>query len=240
MRPDGRKNDELRPVHIERGYIRTAHGSALVECGNTRVLCTAMVDDRVPQWLHRSGRGWVSAEYSMLPGSTQSRKSRDRGGQVDGRMVEIQRLIGRALRGVINTELIGERTIWLDCDVLQADGGTRTASITGAYVALCDAVEWLRRNKGLTLEPMTGQVAALSVGICKGEIRTDICYLEDSEAEVDMNVVMLTSGEFIEVQSSGERGAFSGQHLQDMVSAAAKGIREIFQAQNRALGRDQA
>ena len=237
MRVDGRNNLQLRPVQIRRNFSKNAHGSALVEFGDTHVLCTAMVEDRVPPWLYKSGKGWVSAEYAMLPGSTPQRKSRDRGGNLDGRVVEIQRLIGRSLRGVINMEVFGERTIWVDCDVLQADGGTRTAAITGAYVALCDAVEWLRKGKNIQAQPITGQVAAVSVGMCHGEVTVDLCYSEDVAAEVDMNVAMLATGQLIEVQGTGEHRTFSRKELDDMLVSSEQAIRELFVLQNRALGR---
>ena len=235
MRPNHRKVDELRPVKITRGYTNNPPGSVLVEFGNTRVLCTAMFEDTVPPFLADTGKGWLSAEYAMLPGSTPTRKQRDRSGKVDGRSTEIQRLIGRCLRAVVDTKLLGERTIWVDCDVIQADGGTRTVAITGAYVALMDAVKYLKKREKLRGEPVIGQIAAVSVGIVKGRPVVDLCYEEDSSAEVDANVVMLGTGEFVEVQCTAERGAYQRKQLDAMLDLAAHSIRQLMDIQNNAL-----
>ena len=206
----------------------------LIEVGGTRVICTASVEERVPPFLQNSGRGWVTGEYGMLPGSTERRKPRDRS-KTDGRTVEIQRLIGRSMRAVVDTEKLGERTIWIDCDVIQADGGTRTAAITGGYVALVDAVRWLLDNEMLDANPLTDLVAAVSVGIVDGRTLVDLCYAEDVGAEVDMNVVMTGKGDFVEVQGTAEHKAFSAKDLTKLLSVAGSGIRRFIQAQKRAL-----
>lgn len=234
MRPEGRKEHQLRPVRIERGFTRSAPGSVLIEMGKTRVLCTASVEPEVPPFLVGKGRGWLTAEYDMLPGATTPRRRRDRTGKVDGRTVEIQRLIGRALRNVVRLEALGENTIWMDCDVLDADGGTRTASITGAYVALVDAV---RRSP---LADRAGaifadSVAAVSVGIVAGEVLLDLEYVEDSAADVDMNLVMTGSGKFIEVQGTGERANFSLDELHSLLAVGQAGIRQLQAIQRQAL-----
>jgi len=234
-RADGRHADELRPTRIRRRYTANPPGSVLIETGATRVLCTAMVEPGVPKFLLNSGQGWVTAEYGMLPGSTPSRKQRETGVNVDGRSVEIRRLIGRAMRAAINTKAFPGYTIWLDCDVLQADGGTRTASITGAYVALADAVAWMRRQKLVRSEPLTGMVAAVSVGVVAGQPALDLCYAEDAAADVDMNVVMTDRGEFIEVQGTAEHGAFGDAQLLGMLGLAKNGIQRLFGLQTKAL-----
>ncbi len=233
-RVDGRKSNEIRPVRITRRYTRNAPGSVLIEVGGTRVICTASVEKRVPPFLQNSGRGWVTGEYGMLPGSTERRKPRDRG-RTNGRTVEIQRLIGRSMRAVVDSEKLGERTIWIDCDVIQADGGTRTAAITGGYVAMVDAIRWLLDNKMLDTNPLTGLVAAVSVGIVDGRVVVDLCYAEDVGAEVDMNVVMTGKGEFVEIQGTAEHKAFSAKDLTKLLSVAGSGIRRFIQAQKRAL-----
>ncbi len=233
-RVDGRKSSEIRPVRITRRYTRNAPGSVLIEVGGTKVICTASVEKRVPPFLQNSGRGWVTGEYGMLPGSTGRRKPRDRG-RTDGRTVEIQRLIGRSMRAVVDSEKLGERTIWIDCDVIQADGGTRTAAITGGYVAMVDAIRWLLDNKMLDTNPLTGLVAAVSVGIVDGRVMVDLCYAEDVGAEVDMNVVMTGKGEFVEIQGTAEHKAFSAKDLTKLLSVAGGGIRRFIQAQKRAL-----
>ncbi|MFQ5465481.1 MAG: ribonuclease PH [Thermodesulfobacteriota bacterium] len=235
-RPDGRAPDELRPVKITRGYLEFAEGSVLIEAGSTRVICTATVEDRVPPFLAGKGSGWVTAEYSMLPRSSPRRIPRESArGKVGGRTHEIQRLIGRSLRAVVDLELLGERTIVVDCDVIGADGGTRTASITGAFVALTDTITLLKASGALAAEPITDSVAAVSVGIVKGTACLDLNYVEDSTAEVDMNVVMTGSGRFIEVQGTAEAGAFTREELDRMLDLAGKGTEELTGLQTRTL-----
>jgi ribonuclease PH len=236
IRSDGRRPDELRPVTIEPGYLKYAEGSALISVGNTRVLCAATLEERVPQWLKGKGVGWVSAEYAMLPRATQERTQRESAkGRVGGRTHEIQRIIGRALRAVTNTAKLGERTVWIDCDVLQADGGTRTASVTGAYVALALA---LRSQKELTgpAWPLTGMVAATSVGIVNGAPLLDLAYDEDSAAHTDMNVFMTDKGAFVELQGTAEAAPFDRAQLDRMLGLAEDGIRRLFEIQRDALG----
>jgi ribonuclease PH len=236
MRRDGRGADELRPIRIEPGFVRSATGSALIEAGGTRVICTASVDESVPRWMKGQGKGWVTAEYGMLPASTGDRKQRDVSkGRPDGRTVEIQRLIGRSLRGVIDFEALGERTVWVDCDVLEADGGTRCASITGGYVALELALQTLVDAGKLGALPLTGSVAAVSCGIVGGEPLLDIDYPEDSTAEVDMNVVMTGEGGLVEVQATGERTPLSRTSLDALLALAASGIEELRDAQRAAV-----
>lgn len=237
MRSYDRSADQLRPVNILRDYTRNAPGSVLVEFGGTRVLCTANVDAKVPPFLEGKGKGWLTAEYSMLPGSTSPRKSRDRSGKVDGRSVEIQRLIGRSLRNVVHLDRIGENTLWIDCDVLDADGGTRTASITGAFVALVDAV---RKSPLADLSEaiFADSVAAVSVGILAEQVLLDLDYSEDSIAGVDMNLVMTGAGRFIEVQGTGENTSFSGTELAEMLQVGQKGIEYLTGKQKEALGSD--
>jgi ribonuclease PH len=236
MRVDGRAPDELRPVRIEPGFVRSASGSALIEAGGTRVICTASVDESVPRWMKGEGKGWVTAEYGMLPASTGDRKQRDVSkGRPDGRTVEIQRLIGRSLRGVIDFEALGERTVWVDCDVLEADGGTRCASITGGYVALELALARLVTEGKLDSLPLTGSVAAVSCGVVGGEPLLDLDYPEDSTAEVDMNVVMTGDGGLVEVQATGERTPLSRTSLDALLVLAAAGIEELRAAQRAAV-----
>ena len=236
MRPSGRAPDELRPVRLARHYTRHAEGSVLVEFGDTRVLCTASVEDGVPAFLRGSGKGWITAEYGMLPRSTHTRTAREAArGKQTGRTQEIQRLIGRALRAVTDLAALGERTITLDCDVLQADGGTRTAAITGGYVALVDAVEALVKRGALAANPIHAQVAAVSVGICKGMPVLDLDYAEDAEAETDMNVVMNNGGAFIEVQGTAEGHAFRRHELDELLNLAAQGIGQLLALQLEAL-----
>ena len=231
-----RAPDALRPVTVEPGFMRTASGSALISAGETRVICTASVDESVPRWMAGKGSGWVTAEYGMLPASTGDRKARDVSkGRPDGRTVEIQRLIGRALRGVIDFSALGENAIYLDCDVLQADGGTRTASITGAYVAL--ACEKLVAAGTIARLPLTGSVAAISCGIVDGVALLDLDYPEDSSAEVDANVVMTGEGGLVEVQATAERTPLSRAHLDDLLALAQKGIEQLREAQAAAAGR---
>src|SRR3984885_14538972 len=227
---------DLRPVTIEPGFVRTATGSALISVGETRVICTASVQESVPRWLQRSGRGWVTAEYGMLPASTGDRKQREATkGRLDGRSVEIQRLIGRSLRGVIDFEALGERTIYIDCDVLQADGGTRCASITGGMVALQLACAKLIADGKLQRSPLTATVAAVSAGIVGGAALLDLDYSEDSTAEVDANVVMTGDGGLVEVQAMAERTPLSRAHLDDLLALAAGGIEELRGAQDAAI-----
>jgi ribonuclease PH len=236
-RSHGRGPDELRPTAIEPGFVRTATGSALISMGETRVICTASHQGGVPKWLAGSGRGWVTAEYGMLPASTGERKQRDATrGRQDGRTVEIQRLIGRSLRGVVDFGALGENTIYLDCDVLQADGGTRCASITGAYVALALACERLRSTGRVAGMPLTGSVAAVSSGVVGGVPVLDLDYAEDSTAEVDANVVMTGDGGLVEVQATAERTPLSRAHLDDLLGLAAKGIEELRAIQAAAVG----
>ncbi len=235
MRPSARAADELRPINITRHYIKHADGSALIECGDTRVICTASVENSVPGFLRGTGSGWVTAEYGMLPRSTGSRMRREAStGRQGGRTMEIQRLIGRALRASIDTEKLGERTITIDCDVIQADGGTRTASISGAWVALADAIQGLIENGDLEQSPIHCQVAAISVGIYQGEAVLDLDYAEDSSADTDMNIVMNSHGGFIEVQGTAEAAAFTEQELNAMLTLARTGINRIFEIQQSA------
>ncbi len=236
-RADGRVPDAIRTVEIAPHFVRTAAGSALMTQGGTRVICTASVVDSVPRWMAGRGRGWVTSEYGMLPASTGERKQRDvTRGRPDGRTVEIQRLIGRSLRGVIDFEALGERTVYVDCDVLQADGGTRTAAITGAYVALHDAVTWLGAHGKLAdPKPISCQVAAVSVGVVDGRVRLDLPYEEDSRAEVDTNVVATDRGTLIEVQGTGEGTTFSRRTLDAMLDSALAGIELLCAAQTEAL-----
>ena len=237
MRPDGRNVDELRGIKITKNFLNTAEGSVLIEMGDTKVICTASIEEKVPPFLREQKKGWVTGEYSMLPRSTSTRMVRESSrGKVGGRTHEIQRLIGRSMRSVVDLETLGERTIWIDCDVIQADGGTRTAAITGAFVALKDAVNTLLANGTITQQPIKDYVAAISVGIIEGEPRLDLCYAEDSNAEVDMNIVMTGSGKFIEVQGTAETEPFSSEHLQKMVSLANVGINKLILVQKEALG----
>ena len=234
-----RAPDELRPTTIEPGFIRTATGAALISMGETRVVCTASAEEGVPRWLAGSGRGWVTAEYGMLPASTGERKQRDISrGRADGRTIEIQRLIGRSLRGVIDFEALGERTIYIDCDVLQADGGTRTASITGGMVALRLAIERLKTDGKLERSPLTGGVAAISCGIVAGVPLLDLDYSEDSTAEVDANVVMTGDGGLVEVQATAERTPLSRAHLDELLAMAATGIEALRSLQDEAVLED--
>ncbi len=234
-RPSGRAPDALRAVSFVRHFTRHAEGSVLVSFGDTRVLCTASVDDKPPPWLRGSGEGWVTAEYSMLPRATHSRSARESARGVSGRTHEIQRLIGRALRAVVDRKALGERQIVLDCDVLQADGGTRTAAITGAYVALMDATRKLLRDKIISKDPIHGQVAAVSVGIWRGQPVLDLDYTEDSDCETDMNVVQNDAGGFIELQGTAEGHAFRDSELTSMLALARGGIAQLQQLQREAL-----
>ena len=236
MRVDGRKPKELRPLRITPSYLKTADGSVLIEGGDTKVICTAKLEERVPPFLRNSGKGWITAEYGMLPGSSAARISREAArGKIGGRTHEIQRLIGRSLRAITDLKSLGERTIWIDCDVIQADGGTRTASITGAYVALVEATRKLLKQGILTTDPIRDAVAAVSIGIVEGEILLDLAYEEDSRADVDMNFVMTGSGKFIEVQGTAENAPFTKKQLERMSEIALGGIRELLKAQKKVL-----
>ena len=235
-RPSGRAPDELRPVRFTRGFTKHAEGSVLVEFGDTRVLCTASIEDVVPPFLRGKGQGWVTGEYGMLPRATHSRSAREAArGKQSGRTQEIQRLIGRSLRAVVDLQALGERTVTIDCDVLQADGGTRTASITGGYVALAEACEALARRGSLRANPIHGQVAAVSVGIVAGGPVLDLDYAEDSEAETDMNIVMNNGGAFVEIQGTAEGHAFRRHELDALLDLAASGLGQIFALQAQAL-----
>jgi ribonuclease PH len=235
-RTDGRGASELRPIVLLPGFMPNAEGSCLVEMGGTKVICTATVEDGVPRWLKGRGSGWVTAEYSMLPRSSSERISREvNKGRVGGRTQEIQRLIGRSLRAVTDLEALGERSLIIDCDVLQADGGTRTASITGGFVALAQSVMWMKENMGLNADPLVDSIAAVSVGIVQGEPLLDLKYDEDSTADVDMNVVMTGSGSFVEVQGTAEKGVFNRDELDTLLALAEKGIAELTSAQQTAL-----
>jgi ribonuclease PH len=236
MRSDGRKAKQLRPLSITPGYIKTADGSALIEVGDTKVICTAKLEERPPQFLRNSGKGWITAEYGMLPGSSQVRIGRESTrGRIGGRTHEIQRLIGRSLRAVADLKSFGERTIWVDCDVIQADGGTRTASITGGYVALVQAVRcWLSKGV-INADPIRDSVAAVSIGIVDGKIFLDLAYDEDSRADVDMNFVMTGSGKFIEIQGTAESAPFTKKQMERMTEIAQQGIRELLKAQQKII-----
>ena len=237
MRPDERKADELRGIKITKNFLNTAEGSVLIEMGDTKVICTASIEDKVPPFLKDQKKGWVTGEYSMLPRSTSTRMVRESSrGKVGGRTHEIQRLIGRSMRSVVDLKALGERTIWLDCDVIQADGGTRTAAITGAFVAMKDAVNSAIADGTIAQQPIKDYVAAISVGIVEGEPRLDLCYEEDSNAEVDMNIVMTGSGKFIEVQGTAETEPFGSDDLQKMIELAGAGINKLIAVQKEALG----
>ncbi|OGQ56620.1 MAG: ribonuclease PH [Deltaproteobacteria bacterium RIFCSPLOWO2_02_56_12] len=236
MRTDGRKERELRPIVITPSYIKSADGSVLIEVGDTRVICTAKLEDKVPPFLRHSGKGWITAEYGMLPSSSQVRISREAArGRIGGRTHEIQRLIGRSLRTIADLKSLGERTIWIDCDVIQADGGTRTASITGAYVALVEAARQLIKQGVVQKNPIKDSVAAVSVGIVDGKPLLDLNYEEDSRAEVDMNFVMTGSGKFVEVQGTAESAPFTKKGLDRMAEIAQQGIRELLKVQKKVL-----
>ncbi|ALT00178.1 ribonuclease PH [Lacimicrobium alkaliphilum] len=236
MRPSGRTASQIRPVTITRQFTQHAEGSVLIEFGNTKVICTATVEEGVPRFMKGQGKGWVTAEYSMLPRSTHTRSQREAArGKQGGRTLEIQRLIARALRGAVDLKLLGENTVIIDCDVIQADGGTRTASITGGCVALMDALTWMRSKGLIKANPMKYMIAAISVGIYKGTPIADLEYLEDSAAETDMNVVMADSGQLIEVQGTAEEAPFSFDELQEMMELSKHALRELFDIQRAAL-----
>jgi ribonuclease PH len=237
MRLDLRANDELRTVTITPGFIKNANGSVLIEFGDTKVICTATVEENVPPFLKGTGKGWLTGEYGMLPASTQVRKARESSrGKVDGRTQEIQRLIGRSLRSIINLDEIGERTIWIDCDVIQADGGTRTASITGGFVALVYCVQWMLDKGLIDNSPLQGQLAAVSAGIYNGQAILDLCYEEDSKAKVDMNLVMTRNNEFTEIQGTGEDNPFTKEEFEQILALGEKGIKELISIQDKAIG----
>jgi ribonuclease PH len=234
MRSDGRTSKNLREIKITRNFIKKAEGSALIEIGNTRVICTASIEEKVPVFLKDQNRGWVTAEYSMLPRSTATRTMRESvAGRIGGRTHEIQRLIGRALRSVTDLDALGERTIWLDCDVIEADGGTRTASITGAFVAMSEAIQYALSNNIITKQPIKDYVAAVSVGIVDGKPLLDLSYEEDARAEVDMNVVMTCSGKFVEIQGTAETEPFDKKNLDKLLLLASTGIKKIISIQKK-------
>lgn len=233
LREDGRQNDEIRSVRITKDYLKHPTGSVLIEMGDTKVICSAMIEDKVPHFLRGCGKGWITAEYSMLPSSTHTRKIRESSkGKIEGRTQEIQRLIGRALRSIVDLEKLGEKTIWIDCDVIQADGGTRTASITGAFVALADALGKLYKKN----IPLKGYLSAVSVGVVEDEVMLDLCYIEDFKAKVDMNMVMTDSGEFVELQGTGEDSPFSIEELNEIIRLGQFGTKALIEKQKEALG----
>ena len=239
MRSDGRKNDQVRHAKITRNYIKHAEGSVLIEVGDTKVICTASIEEKVPPFLKGTGEGWITAEYNMLPRSTATRKPRDIARlKVDGRTMEIQRLIGRALRSVVDLKALGEKTIWIDCDVIQADGGTRTTSICGAFVALVDAMNKLHRHKPFKVYPIRKFLCATSVGIVGDEKLLDLCYEEDSTARVDMNVIGTDEGEFVEIQGTGEEAPFNRKELNELLDLAEKGIKQMIALQKECLKMD--
>ncbi len=235
-RYDGRKNDEIRDIKITRKYISHADGSVFIEMGNTRIVCTATIEEKVPPFLRGKGKGWITAEYDMIPGSTPRRIIRPQAsGRINGRTHEIQRLIGRSLRAAVDLDMIGERTIWIDCDVIEADGGTRTASITGSFIALFDSLQGMIENEIINEMPIESFVAAISVGIVDGKILTDLCFIEDSNAEVDMNVVANSKGNLIEVQSTAEGAPFSREQFDQMLGDASSAIEDITELQKKIL-----
>ncbi|WP_055071533.1 ribonuclease PH [Clostridium massiliamazoniense] len=239
MRLNNRKVDQVRPVKITRNFTKYAEGSVLIEVGNTKVICTASIEDRVPAFLKGKGEGWITAEYNMLPRSTQNRKQRDISKlKVDGRSMEIQRIIGRSLRSIVDLKALGEKTIWIDCDVIQADGGTRTTSITGAFIALVDAINKIHKRKNFSVYPIRNFVTAISVGIVNSEVLVDLCYEEDSKASVDMNIVMTDEGEFIEIQGTGEEKPFSREMLNELLIYAEKGCKQMIEIEKNCLKMD--
>ena len=239
MRIDGRKNDQVRHTKVTRNYIKHAEGSVLIEVGDTKVICTASIEDKVPPFLKGTGEGWITAEYNMLPRSTATRKVRDIARlKLDGRTMEIQRLIGRALRSVVDLKALGEKTIWIDCDVIQADGGTRTTSITGAFIALVDAVNKIHKQKSFKVYPIRKFVCATSVGIVGEEKLLDLCYEEDSNAKVDMNIIGTDDGQFVEIQGTGEEAPFTRSELNEILNLGEKGIKQMIQLQKDCLKMD--
>lgn len=236
MRNDGRKQNEMRKIKIKRNVMKFAEGSCMIEVGNTKVICTASIEQKVPHFLRDTGSGWVTAEYGMLPRSCQSRIQRESSrGKQSGRTLEVQRLIGRSLRSVVKLDKLGERTVWIDCDVIQGDGGTRTASITGSFIALSDALLWLKKSNLITEIPLTNFVAAVSVGIIDGQVCLDLNYEEDSKAEVDMNIVMTDDGRLVEIQGTAEKNPFSKKELDSLIVFAGKGIKELIDIERRVL-----
>ncbi len=234
MRQDGRKPGELRKIHVRKGVLKHALGSCLIEMGDTQVLCAASVEEKVPQFLRNQGKGWLSAEYGMLPASCTERIAREATkGRLSGRTQEIQRMIGRSLRSVVDMKKLGERTIWIDADVIQGDGGTRTAAITGGFIALSEAVEKLKKSGAISASPLCDHIAAVSVGIVEGKAILDLCYEEDSKAEVDMNVVMTGSGEFVEIQGTAEGKPFDKKRMDELILLAQKGIKELVALQKK-------
>lgn len=239
MRVDGRKKDQLRRIKITRNYTKYAEGSVYIEVGDTKVLCNVSVEEKAPPFLKGTGQGWITAEYNMLPRATGTRKVRDIARlKVDGRSMEIQRLIGRALRSVVDLKALGERTLWVDCDVIQADGGTRTSAISGAFVAMVDAVNKLHKNRPFKVYPIRSFVAATSVGVVNEEKLLDLCYEEDSNAKVDMNIIMTDEGGIVEVQGTGEESPFNRSELNELLDLGEKGIKQMIQAQKDALKMD--
>lgn len=239
MRLDGRKNDVIRQVKITRNYTKYAEGSVYIEVGDTKVICNVSVEDKVPPFLKGTGEGWITAEYNMIPRATGTRKVRDIARlKIDGRTMEIQRLIGRALRSVVNLKALGEKTLWVDCDVIQADGGTRTTSISGAFVAMVDAVNKIHKAKPFKVYPIRNYMAATSVGILKEQKILDLCYLEDSNAKVDMNIIMTDEGGVVEVQGAGEESPFTREELNELLDLGQKGIKQMIQVQKDALKMD--
>lgn len=239
MRCDGRKNDQIRNTKITRNYTKYAEGSVYIEVGDTKVLCNVSIEDKVPPFLKGSGEGWITAEYNMLPRATGTRKVRDIARlKIDGRTMEIQRLIGRALRSVVDLKALGEKTLWVDCDVIQADGGTRTTSITGAFIAMVDAVNKLHKEKPFKVYPIRNFVAATSVGIVNNEKIIDLCYEEDSNAKVDMNVIVTDEGEFVEVQGTGEEAPMKRSELNELLDLGEKGIKQMIALQKNVLKMD--
>ncbi|WP_297633979.1 ribonuclease PH [uncultured Clostridium sp.] len=239
MRIDNRKNEQIRNVKVTRNYTKYAEGSVYIEVGDTKVLCNVSVEDKVPPFLKGKGEGWITAEYNMLPRSTGTRKIRDIARlKIDGRTMEIQRLIGRALRSVVNLKALGEKTLWIDCDVIQADGGTRTTSISGAFIALVDAINKIHKEKPFKVYPIRSFVAATSVGIVKGEKIIDLCYEEDSNAKVDMNIIGTDEGEFVEVQGTGEESPMTRAELNELLDLGEKGIKQMIAIQKNALKMD--
>lgn len=239
MRFDGRKFDQMRPVNIIRNYTKYAEGSVYIEVGDTRVICNVSIEDKVPIFLRGKGEGWITCEYNMLPRATQIRKIRDiTRGKIDGRTMEIQRLIGRVLRSVVDLKAIGEKTLWVDCDVIQADGGTRTTAITGAFIAIVDAVNKLHRKKNFKVYPIRKYLSAISVGIVNNEKLLDLCYAEDSNAQVDMNIVMTDDGEFVEIQGTGEEKPFSRKDLNQLIDLGENGIKKMIEIEKRSLKMD--
>ncbi|WP_027399815.1 ribonuclease PH [Anaerovorax odorimutans] len=237
LRIDGREIDQIRNIKITNNYLMHAEGSVLIEMGDTKVICTATVEDSTARHLKGTGQGWVTAEYGMLPRSTGNRKQRDSSrGKIDGRTMEIQRLIGRSLRSVVDMNKLGERTIWIDCDVIQADGGTRTASVTGAFIAMIEAMRWMKNQDMITEIPVKNYVSAISVGIVENEPILDLCYEEDSKAMVDMNVIMTDKGEFIELQGTGEECPFNSNQLSNLLDLAEKGCKELITEQKKIIG----